>query len=360
MSDAIVSVLVVDDEPGMRDMLSFLLTQEGFQVTTAESGAAAVESARVQKFDLAITDLRMPGIDGMDTVSALKSIDPEIEVVVGTGYASVETAVECMKRGAYDYIRKPYDIRELKLLLDRALEKSRLHGAVELYEASRALLGTLDYSDLVERIGELALKLLRADAVGLVLEPGGVQDVYRTARSPSASTELLAALSAQALRTRAPFRILSTRAEELPRVVGDELFSTALVCPLATRESTIGSLVLVRRHRAPPFKMSDVNRATIFATQSTLALVNAKMYGQLAQRVASLGAAAPTDPATPPLPVEGVKALVQEIAQGLSSASAEVSRAQEENPGELAVALEHLQRLGERVAQLRAALPNGR
>src|SRR4051812_8972729 len=100
----------------MRDMLSYLLSHEGFQVTTADSGAAAVEAARVQKFDLAITDLRMPGFDGMDTVSALKAIDPELEVVVGTGYASVETAVECMKRGAYDYIRKPYDIRELKLL----------------------------------------------------------------------------------------------------------------------------------------------------------------------------------------------------------------------------------------------------
>ncbi|HLL55576.1 MAG TPA: response regulator [Myxococcaceae bacterium] len=359
MSDAIVSVLVIDDEQGMRDMLSYLLTQEGFQVTTAESGAAAVEAARVQKFDLAITDLRMPGIDGMDTVSALKAIDPEIEVVVGTGYASVETAVECMKRGAYDYIRKPYDIRELKLLLDRALEKSRLHGAVELYEASRALLGTLDHSDLVERIGELALKLLRADAVGLVLSPGGVQDVYRTSRAPSASTELLAALSEQALRTRAPFRILSTRSEELPKVVGDEMFSTALVCPLVTREATIGSLVLVRRHRAPPFKMSDVNRATIFATQSTLALMNARMYGQLLQRVATTAPGLlQEDPETPPLPVDGVKALVQEIDQGLSSARAEMQTLVSQNDAtDFSPAIDMLQRLGERVAQLKAALP---
>jgi CheY-like chemotaxis protein len=298
----------------------------------------------------------------MDTVSALKALDPEIEVVVGTGYASVETAVECMKRGAYDYIRKPYDIRELKLLLDRALEKSRLHGAVELYEASRVLLGTLDHAELVERIGELAVKLLRADAVGMVLAPGGVQDVYRTAKGPHASAELLAALSEQALKSKAPFRILSTRAEELPRVVGDEPFASALVCPLATRESTLGSLVLVRRHRAPPFKVSDVHRATIFATQATLALVNARLYGQLAQRVSSLGSTpAPYSPEALPLPVDGVKSLVQEIDQVLLHTRRETedwaARADPASSAGWQATLENLQRLGERVAQLRAALP---
>src|SRR5262252_7855803 len=100
------SVLVIDDEPGVREMLCHELSQEGFEVEMAESGHAAVEAVKRRKFDLAVTDLRMPGMDGVATVEALRSLDSNIEVIVATAYASVETAVACMKRGAYDYIEK--------------------------------------------------------------------------------------------------------------------------------------------------------------------------------------------------------------------------------------------------------------
>jgi DNA-binding NtrC family response regulator len=120
------SVLVIDDEPGIREMLAYELSQDGFDVEMAENGLAAVEAVKRRKFDLAITDLRMPGMDGVATVEALRLLDPKIEVIVATGYASVETAVACMKRGAYDYIQKPFDLPELKLLLDRAAQKGYL------------------------------------------------------------------------------------------------------------------------------------------------------------------------------------------------------------------------------------------
>jgi DNA-binding NtrC family response regulator len=120
------SVLVIDDERGIREMLRYELSQDGFDVEMAENGLAAVEAVKRRKFDLAITDLKMPGMDGVATVEALRSLDPKIEVIVATGYASVETAVACMKRGAYDYIQKPFDLTELKLLLERASQKSHL------------------------------------------------------------------------------------------------------------------------------------------------------------------------------------------------------------------------------------------
>ncbi|MHB8878760.1 MAG: sigma-54-dependent transcriptional regulator, partial [Myxococcaceae bacterium] len=150
------TVLVIDDEPGMREMLSYELSQEGFEVETAESGMAAVEAVKRRRFDLAVTDLKMPGMDGVATVEALRTLDPDLEVIVATGYATVETAVACMKRGAYDYIQKPYDLAELKLLLDRAMQKSHLQGVVALYEASRALLATLKHSELVQIVVGLA------------------------------------------------------------------------------------------------------------------------------------------------------------------------------------------------------------
>ena len=94
------TVLVVDDERGLREMLSYELAMEGFEVEAVDSGAAAVEAVRRRKFDLALTDLKMPGMDGSATVEALRSLDPDLEVIVATGYATVETAITCMKNGA--------------------------------------------------------------------------------------------------------------------------------------------------------------------------------------------------------------------------------------------------------------------
>jgi DNA-binding NtrC family response regulator len=135
--DRVASLLIIDDEPGIRQMLSYALSRDGFAVETAESGIAGVEALRRRKFDVAITDLKMSGMDGIETVQALRALDPELPVIVATGFASIETAVACMKNGAYDYIQKPYQIKELKRLLARAVEKSQLESVVALFAASR-------------------------------------------------------------------------------------------------------------------------------------------------------------------------------------------------------------------------------
>jgi DNA-binding NtrC family response regulator len=114
-------LLVIDDEEDLRDMLEFLLSGEGFEVASADSGLAAVELVRAHRFDVAITDMRMPGMNGIETLTALKQLDPSIEVIVATGYASEQTAAECMRRGAYGYLRKPFEIADLRSLIERAL-----------------------------------------------------------------------------------------------------------------------------------------------------------------------------------------------------------------------------------------------
>jgi DNA-binding NtrC family response regulator len=116
-------VLVVDDEEDLREMLAFVLSGAGFEVLTADSGLSAVELAKEHRFDLAISDLKMPGMNGVETLTALKQIDASMEVIIVTGYASEETAVECLKRGAYGYLRKPFELDELHALVDRAVER---------------------------------------------------------------------------------------------------------------------------------------------------------------------------------------------------------------------------------------------
>ncbi|HEY3357437.1 MAG TPA: response regulator [Polyangia bacterium] len=119
------SLLVVDDEPGICEMLAFGLDPEGYAVTTARSGEEAVALCRQRAFELAITDFKMPGMDGAQTVEALKRLDPTLEIIVATGYGSVETAVACMRHGAFDYIAKPFDLDRLIALLERARARRR-------------------------------------------------------------------------------------------------------------------------------------------------------------------------------------------------------------------------------------------
>jgi two-component system response regulator PilR (NtrC family) len=119
-------ILVVDDERSMRDLLNIMLRQAGYDVTLAEGGERAIEALRSDPFDLVITDLRMRKIDGLAVLRAAKELSPQTVVLVVTAYASTETAVDAMKLGAYDYITKPFKLDEIRLIIEKALERKRL------------------------------------------------------------------------------------------------------------------------------------------------------------------------------------------------------------------------------------------
>jgi DNA-binding NtrC family response regulator len=114
-------LLVIDDEQDVREMLEFVLSRGGFEVEAVDGGLAAVASLRARRFDVAITDMRMADMDGLETLTVLKEIDPSIEVIVVTGYASEQTAAECVRRGAYGYLRKPFEVEDLRALVECAL-----------------------------------------------------------------------------------------------------------------------------------------------------------------------------------------------------------------------------------------------
>jgi CheY-like chemotaxis protein/nitrogen-specific signal transduction histidine kinase len=131
-------LLVIDDEAGFRDLLVYELGGRGYQVVTAANGEEAVAKAQGKDIDIVVSDLTMPKRGGIETLSALKAIDPKIEVIMVTGHATLESAVESMKRGAYDFITKPFQVDDIVRLIDRALEKRRLSCKVdELQEINR-------------------------------------------------------------------------------------------------------------------------------------------------------------------------------------------------------------------------------
>jgi len=121
-------ILLIDDEPDILSTLEMTLNQEAYSVATATGGEAALALFRKQPFDLVITDMRMPGIDGAEVIRRVKALDPDVEVIMLTGYATLENAVTVLRNaGAFDYLTKPLeDIDDLLMVVEKALEKRRL------------------------------------------------------------------------------------------------------------------------------------------------------------------------------------------------------------------------------------------
>ena len=120
------SVLVVDDDSAHRTMLRTLISGWGYAVSEADDGAAAIENVKAASYDLVLMDVRMVKVSGLEALEKIKSYNPAIPVIIMTAYSSVETAVEALKQGAHDYLTKPLDFDKLRLILERAMEHTRL------------------------------------------------------------------------------------------------------------------------------------------------------------------------------------------------------------------------------------------
>jgi len=124
-------ILIVDDEPQIRRILSILLCENGFEVLEAESGEQALAVAEKLRFDIALLDINMPGMDGLAALRALLKIHSNLDCVMMTAYGTIRSAVEAMKSGAFNYLAKPFDNDELLLIINRALEMRNLTREVE-------------------------------------------------------------------------------------------------------------------------------------------------------------------------------------------------------------------------------------
>jgi DNA-binding NtrC family response regulator len=119
-------ILVVDDEKQVADVLVDYLSNLGYQTVAAYSGYDALSKFKDGDFQLIITDLKMPEMDGMELLEAAKRLDKQVVVVVITGHGTIESAVEAIKKGAYDFISKPFKMEELEIIVNRALERHAL------------------------------------------------------------------------------------------------------------------------------------------------------------------------------------------------------------------------------------------
>jgi two-component system response regulator FlrC len=225
-------ILVVDDEEGIRDFVAEALEDDGHVAVRAKDGAEAAGRLRAQGFELMVTDLRMPGLEGMELVRLARSEQPEMEVIVLTAHGSVETAVEAMKLGAFDYLRKPLGSPgELRLLASRALERRTLLAHRDRSAREASPLPRLSYGDPAMRpVVEAVEKVARTSATVLLLGESG------TGKEVAART-----IHALSPRARGPFVALSCAAIA-EGVLESELFGHergAFTSAVATRRGRI-------------------------------------------------------------------------------------------------------------------------
>jgi DNA-binding NtrC family response regulator len=160
------TVLVVDDKEMMRDSVGTTLQRAGLSVITAPDGRAAIDLAARRRPDVVVTDLRMPGMTGMELIEQVRAIDEDLPVVMMTAYGAVDTAVEALKRGAFDYLTKPFEGDELVVAVKRAIEHRRLVRENAVLKRCGSVAGP---ADLPEADGR----------PGLPAGPGGVRGVER-------------------------------------------------------------------------------------------------------------------------------------------------------------------------------------
>ncbi len=172
-----VSILIVDDERPIRRILSLLLRERGHQVTEASSGEEALALFSDARPDLVLLDLRLPGIDGIETLGRLRVRDPRLDVVMMTAHGTISSAVEAMRHGAFDYVTKPFDNDELLMTIDRALKMRQLSSEVE--ELRQDLSARYGFSEIVgisreiQEVFRIMAKVVRVDVTVMITGESG-------------------------------------------------------------------------------------------------------------------------------------------------------------------------------------------
>lgn len=211
-------LLVVDDETRIMAALCNTLTEHGYETAGVASAAEALDTLKREEFDVLLTDMQMPGMDGLALLREAQALDPYLVAIMMTGHGTIETAVEAMKLGAFDYVQKPPRLHGLLPMLTRALETRRLRKenlqlreTLGIYELCMAVSVTLDTGAILNKIMDAALQQLDADEASILLPRSDGNELYvaacRGARSEQILNQRIAlgdGIAGQVARNQAP------------------------------------------------------------------------------------------------------------------------------------------------------------
>lgn len=313
-------ILVIDDEKRMCDSLEALLIDSGYDVATFQASDIAAEEIRTGNFDLIISDIKMPGMSGLDILRIARKVDPQSLVVLMTAYGSLESAIEAINQGAYDYLLKPVEYPQLELVIKRGLEKRRLGRARSflltelrekneelsnrleeinaLYQAGKSLASTIELSELLDTIIGLATAVLHAKIGSIMLLDadkknlniaaaiGLDEKVVKTTHLPIGSS-----IAGYVAETGEPLFVNNVEKDpRFKRENREERYGHAslLSVPLMVKKQVIGVINIAHKTSGGEFGDHDLKLLATFATQAAVAIDNASTFHQLKRRVLEL------------------------------------------------------------------------
>lgn len=293
-------LLVVDDEASVRDALCTILRERGYETRGCMSGAAALEVLGQEEFDVMLCDLMMGGMDGIALLRAVQGCDPDLVSILMTGQSSIDSAIEALRVGAFDYVLKPLKMSVLLPVLTRAMEMRRLRTenvhlreAMGMYELSMTVAFSLDAETIVRKMAETVLHSCRADEVGVVLPTAEGED-WRVVMAVGKDREQLVGQATPleqtvlgwVVRHREP--LLLHGAMQLGRytpVRPRPEISTALAVPLLAGGRVVGVVTANRTQQQRAFTLGDQKAVGILASIAASALTNRQLYHELDLRV---------------------------------------------------------------------------
>jgi len=291
-------ILVVDDEKVIRDILFDFLSTEGHKVITASSGEEALSRLEKESVDVVLTDLKMPGMSGMDLLEEIKARGIRVCIIIMTGYGTVESAVESIKKGAFDYIQKPFKMKDVETIITRGLkhhrleeENIRLKEVMNLYKISEAMNSTLSIHEILNIILDTVRHEIDADAVA-IWERSGDKKWNKMAEL---SSSMLAAKEGsdpfgeirgeEIINNMGGNTYLLASAEEmgplfdcLPNL---KAFSCFLAVPLRARSQITGLVCAYSYGAAKRFQKGHSRVLSVLTDRAGMAIENARLYDQL-------------------------------------------------------------------------------
>ena len=283
-------ILVIDDEKVVQEGCTRILTGDGYDVETSYTGQEGFKKMEEETYDLVIADLKMPGISGMEVLKKIKKNDPDISVIMITGYPTPETAVEAMKLGAFDYLPKPFTPAELISVVNKAIEEKKVlietkHLESAYQDATKAISSSLNLNEVLELIVKSVVNLLKVKGCGVNLLDDtrkkletrvafGLSDNYLAKGPLDADKSVTESIEGKTVFIE---DIAKDRRVQYPEEAKKEGIVSILSIPLKAKEKVIGVL-RVYTGESRQFTDREMEMVNKLAEQAGIAVVNAKLY----------------------------------------------------------------------------------
>ena len=292
------TILVADDESSLREICCEALEEAGYLVYQAKNGQQALDILHENRADLVLSDMRMPVLDGMQLLERIVQEKLDVDFLVMTGFGTIETAVEIMKKGALDYLPKPFDINHLMLKVNKALnfrrqrkERENLNNLVRVLKLSKDLNNNLELSKLLNEFIFHLERNFAPKCAGIFLKNEDDSDVQlvRVKGNELRNNPRISALSRQIcdlVMEEKNSKLIDPyvlEAEDRLKALAErhDLNYSILAAPMFNQDRPIGVVILLRDNEQEMYVADDLQLLTVFGSQTASAIENARLYGQM-------------------------------------------------------------------------------